>query len=249
MKLNKGLLNASQINGNQLYNILGITLGNEREESIESYSFVTENLILYLDAGQTASYPGTGTTWSDLSVQDNDCFDLISVTYTSGYLLFNGISSEGSLTSTKYNVTYSGKTVFVSAYLAEHMGNNTFRAFLGASSGGRNFNFYLNRDVSGNYILHFSSGGVGGFSSAIPLTPGTWFTAGFTHTTAGLVTYYFNGVSVGTYTQTFFQYLVGSTEHVGRADNFWWGRLGVVTVYKTALSSSEILGNHVSTLN
>ena len=29
MRLNKGLLNASQINGNRLNNILGITLGNE----------------------------------------------------------------------------------------------------------------------------------------------------------------------------------------------------------------------------
>jgi len=26
------------------------------------YSFVTQNLILYLDAGLTASYPGTGTS-------------------------------------------------------------------------------------------------------------------------------------------------------------------------------------------
>ena len=217
-------------------------------KSIDSYSFTTQNMILYLDAGQTASYPGTGTTWSDLSVQDNDATSLYNVTYSSGYLTFNGLDSQGALTSSKYNVTYSGKTVFISAYLAEHMGNNVFRGILGSSAGNRNFNFYLNRDGSGNYRLHFSSGGAGDFSGNIAVTPGTWFTAGFTHTTAGLVTYYFNGVAAGTFTQTFFQYLAGSTEHVGRTDNYWYGRLGVVAVYKAALSASEILGNHRSTI-
>jgi hypothetical protein len=218
------------------------------KKSIDSYYFTTQNTILYLDAGQTASYPGTGTTWSDLSVQDNDATSLYNVTYNAGYMTFNGIDSQGALTSSKYNVTYSGKTVFISAYLAEHMGNNVFRGILGSSAGNRNFNFYLNRDGSGNYRLHFSSGGAGDFSGNIAVTPGTWFTAGFTHTTAGLVTYYFNGVAAGTFTQTFFQYLAGSTEHVGRTDNFWYGRLGVVAVYKAALSASEILGNHRSTL-
>ncbi len=214
---------------------------------IDEYSFTTQNLILYLDAGQTASYPGTGTTWSDLSVQDNDS-TLTGVTYSSGYLLFNGSTSQGTLTSSKYNVAYSGKTVFVSAYLTSHMSNGTFRAFLGASAGSRNFNFYLNRDISGNYRLHFSSGGVGDFSGNIALTPGTWFTVAVTHTTEGLVTYYFNGAAAGSYTQTFFQYMAGSTDFVGRADNYWDGRLGVVAIYKSALSTSEVLGNHRSTL-
>ena len=216
-------------------------------KSIDVYTFVTQNTILYLDAGQTASYPGTGTTWSDLSIQDNDS-TLSNVTYSSGYLIFNGSTSGGLLTSSKYNVVYSGKTIFVSAYLESHMTNNTYRSFLGSSAGSRNFNFYLHRDVSGNYILHFSSGGVGNFSSTIAVTPGTWFTAAVTHTTGGLVTSYFNGVAAGTYTQTFFQYLAGTTEHVGRADNYWYGRLSVIAVYKTVLSASEIFGNHRSTL-
>jgi hypothetical protein len=214
---------------------------------VDTYSFTTQNLILYLDAGQTASYPGTGTTWTDLSVQGNDA-TLSNVTYSAGYLTFNGTTSGGSLTSSDYNVEYSGKTVFVSAYLEADMTNNTFRAFIGSSAGNRNFNFYLNRDISGNYKLHFSAGGVGGFSSNIALTQDTWFTAAITQTTGGAVTYYFNGSAVGTDTNSFSQYLAGTTEHVGRADNFWNGRLGVVAVYKTALSARQILGNHITTL-
>ena len=215
-------------------------------KSIDVYTFVTQNTILYLDAGQTASYPGTGTTWSDLSIQDNDS-TLSNVTYNAGYLTFNGINSGGSLTSSKYNVVYSGKTIFVSAYLEAHMGNNTFRALLGSSAGSRNFNLYVYRDLSGNYQLHYSAGGVGGFSSIISLSPGTWFTAALTHTTGGLGTYYFNGVVAGSENYTFSQYN-SSTENVGRADNYWYGRIAVIVVYKTVLSASEIFGNHRSTL-
>ncbi len=129
------------------------------------------------------------------------------------------------------------------------MVNNTFRAILGSSAGSRNFNFYIHRDVSGNYKLHYSAGGQGGFSiNLTSFTPGTWFTAAVTQTTGGLVSYYFNGQPVGTENYAFSQYL-SSTEGVGGADNFWDGRIGLASVYKVALSSSEILQNHNSVKN
>lgn len=219
----------------------------------ESYdTFITNNTILYLDAGSVSSYPGSGSVWYDLSVQDNDA-TLTNTIYSSvngGYFTFNGVvNSKGALISSKYNVVYSGKTVFVTAYLSSNMINSTFRAILGSSAGSRNFNFYLYRDNIGNYQLHYSAGGQGGFSSNLSFTPGTWFTAAVTHTTGNLVSYYFNGQPVGTGTAAFSQYLSGSTENVAVADNFWDGRIGLASVYKVALSSSEILQNHNSVKN
>jgi hypothetical protein len=209
---------------------------------------ITNNTILYLDAGSTYSYPGSGSVWYDLSVQDNDA-TLTNTTYNSingGYFTFNGVvNSKGALTSSKYNVVYSGKTVFVTAYLSSNMINNTYRAILGSSAGVRNFNFYLYRNISGNYQLHYSANSVGGLSDTLTsFTPGTWFTAAVTQTTGGLMSYYFNGQPVGTGTAAFSQYLSGSTENVAVADNFWDGRIGLASVYKVALSSSEILQNH-----
>ena len=224
-------------------------------------TFITNNTILYLDAGSASSYPGSGSVWYDLSVQDNDA-TLTNITYSSvngGYFTFNGtINSKGSLTSAKYNVTYSGKTVFVTAYLSSDMTNDTYRAFEGSSAGARNFNFYLHRDSSGNYKLHYSVGlnsFQGGFSSNLTsFTPGTWFTAAVTQTTGGLVSYYFNGQPFGTNNAiTFSQYLSSTPpseiDAIGVADNFWDGRIGLASVYKVALSSSEILQNHNSVKN
>ena len=54
---------------------------------------VTDGLVLALDAANTKSYPGSGTTWTDLSGNGNDGTLDNSVTYTSsnsGGLSFDG---------------------------------------------------------------------------------------------------------------------------------------------------------------
>jgi hypothetical protein len=55
-------------------------------------SYITNNLILYLDAGDARSYPGTGTVWTDLSGNGNH-FNVLAAAYNSsgpGYMDFNG---------------------------------------------------------------------------------------------------------------------------------------------------------------
>ena len=59
-------------------------------------SLVTTGLVLNLDAGNSASYAGTGTTWTDLSGRGNNGTLVGGVTYNSsnqGSLVFNGNSS------------------------------------------------------------------------------------------------------------------------------------------------------------
>lgn len=136
--------------------------------------FTTTNMLLYLDAGNLASYPGTGTIWTDLSPNANNATSLTGTTYSSlngGYLSFNGTSGSGSLVANKYNTTYTGKTIFVAGNLTS-ITIGAFRAFLGASAGSRNFNFYMYSPSSGVYQLHYSAGGFGGFSSNLSYTPG-----------------------------------------------------------------------------
>ena len=213
-------------------------------------TLTTTNMLLYLDAGNSASYSVPGaTTWTDLSPNANNATGLTGTTYSSlngGYLSFNG-SGSGSLVSSKYNTTYTGKTVFVAGNLTSNsMINNSYRAMLGSSADNRNFNFYMYRTDTGSYQLHFSAGGGGLLSSNLTYTPGNWFTAAFTQATNGTSVFYLNGQQVNQSSTGFSQYLSPSTEHVGRADNFWNGPLSVVCVYSTALTATQILGNHNS---
>jgi hypothetical protein len=213
---------------------------------------VSSDMLLYLDAGNSASYPGTGTTWTDLSPNANNATGLTGTTYSSlngGYLSFNGTTGSGSLVANKYNPTYTGKTVFVAGNLTS-IGSGTFRAFLGSSAGGRNFNLYMYSPSSGVYQLHYSTGPSGSFSGSfsgnLSYTPGNWFTAAVTQATDGTTIYYLNGQQVSQNTVSFSQFLSGSTENVGRADNFWNGPLPIICVYSTALTATQILGNHNS---
>jgi hypothetical protein len=213
--------------------------------------FYTTDTILYLDAGDPLSYPASdgesGATWYDLSTQSNNA-SLSSVTYSGesmGIMNFDGSSSYGTLTANKYNVVYSGKTVFVAFRMAADMTNDTHRAFLGDPTPAyRDFNFYLNRTADGDYRFHFSSATYGGHSSNLAVTAGQWFIGAVTHTTDGTVKYYLNGELVSTTSQTFSQYTgAGGAEYVGRADNYWNGDIGVIVVYKNALTDEQIAQN------
>ena len=62
---------------------------------------VTDGLVLALDAADTNSYPGSGTTWSDLSGQGN-AGTLVNATYNSsngGYIYFDGTGDDCDLSS------------------------------------------------------------------------------------------------------------------------------------------------------
>ena len=56
-------------------------------------SIVKDNLVLYLDAANTKSYPGSGTTWTDISGKGNDGTLTNGPTFSSdnlGNIVFDG---------------------------------------------------------------------------------------------------------------------------------------------------------------
>ncbi len=77
-------------------------------------SIVTDGLVLHLDAGDTDSYPGSGTTWTDLSGNGNNG-TLVSMdgnNYSSangGYLDFDGSSDyvQGTISSSTFTGPHS----------------------------------------------------------------------------------------------------------------------------------------------
>lgn len=56
-------------------------------------ALITEGLVLHLDAGNGSSYPGSGSTWTDLSPRANHGTLVNTITHSAinpGYLIFNG---------------------------------------------------------------------------------------------------------------------------------------------------------------
>lgn len=62
---------------------------------------ITDGLVLCLDAGNTKSYPGSGTSWTDLSRNGNNATLVNTPTFSSangGVLVFNGTTQYASCT-------------------------------------------------------------------------------------------------------------------------------------------------------
>ena len=217
-------------------------------------SFNGNDALLYLDAGNTTSYPGSGTAWTGLSNNASNATLVNSPPWTSAgtasYFSFNGTGAQyASTTASKFNVVYTGKTVFVAARMTGFT-TGTFRGLFGTNGGTRNFNTYIYSPSSGVYQMHYSAGGGGGFSNNLSLTTNQWFIAAVTQTTGGLVTYYFNGQTVGTNTGvTFIQYAANNGEYVALCDNYWYGDIGVCAVYGRALTANEITQNYTAIRN
>jgi hypothetical protein len=67
---------------------------------------VTDGLVLCLDAGNTKSYPGTGTTWTDLIGNSNATL-INSPTFVNNVFTFNGINNYAQTSSVNTQLEYS----------------------------------------------------------------------------------------------------------------------------------------------
>lgn len=217
-------------------------------------TLIITDLLLYLDADNPASYPGTGNIWYDLSTNVNNGTisnnQMANTASTPKKFTFDGTTGTNvSFNTAKFNVTYTGKTVMFAAKMdANSFGANSYRALFGSSSG-RNFNFYLMQSGSG-YKLHFSTASASWanegswFSDVVQLAIGQWYVFAFTHD-ATSARFFLNGQLVGTTTgTTILQYQTTPDERLGGGDNYWKGDINTALIYKRGLSNAEILQNY-----
>lgn len=207
-------------------------------------TIATDGLLMYLDPAVNRSYSG-GSTLKDLSLNNNNgTFSSPAPVYytTPRRLNFNGTGSQYiSINSAKLNTPYSGKTIMVAARMDASFGTSLFRGLFG-SAGERNFNFYVYHDGVG-YQMHFSAGSYGTFSNYLPITTGQWVVLAATQNET-TTTYYLNGVNVGSAAMPLAQYITTTAESIGKTDNYWWGDIGAVMIYKRCLSETEIIQNY-----
>jgi hypothetical protein len=218
-------------------------------------TLITTDLLLYLDADNPASYPGSGNgnTFYDLSANLNhgtlSTSAIANTASTPKKFTFNGTAGTNvRFDPAKFNVPYTGKTVVIAAKMDANFGTNLYRGLFGSSTPQRNFNFYVYQNGSG-YQLHFSSynsaGNIGGgwLSDVLQLATGQWYVFAITQD-ANSVRFFVNGQLVGASTgTTILQYQSTPDERLGNTDNYWYGDINTALIYKRGLSNAEILQN------
>lgn len=219
-------------------------------------NIITDGLVLHLDAGNTSSYPGTGTIWNDLTGNGNNGTLTNGVTYLTnngGVMSFDGVNDYIEIGSTGqgplYDIGTGDFTVnmwcakdrtstygwFISNFDSA-VGGFAMGAWADTTSlywriypdGWTDSGYNISSDLSfHNYTLTRNSGTVDVYVDAI-LVDGA--NAGFTGTLSSeLVPTYLGGRSDGYQNQP------------------WNGNIGSVHIYNRTLSANEVLQNYNAT--
>ena len=212
---------------------------------------VTDGLVLCLDAASKRSYPGTGTTWTDLKGGNNGTltngptFDASN----GGSIVFDGSDDRVDCTSPPEIDSISEITMIA---WVRYSGIGTYPKIM---SRGHQAATDLNRGVNNN-DLHFfyanssqvtHSDYFSGTTGSINLSSG-WVCVAVT--SGNVVKFYKNSDlvytsgSVTTNTGTGSTLVLGNRPGGGRNFN---GKMGVATIYNRALSADEIRQNYLAT--
>jgi hypothetical protein len=216
---------------------------------VHSPSIVTNGLVLYLDAANPKSYPGTGTGWSDLSGLGNNGTLINGVTYSNanlGTFTFDGVDDR---ITTPLSTAFQDFTICVWFF---HNGNGSVKQRLIDKSAQNGFWIGKLAGGFGGGIKEFTTEGRPGQQTITPLGRGISLTdnqwhylafrrQGTTHTIFGDgITNTISGTVTGTALDSTQMQIGEAIENNGVVFN---GNIPVVKVYNRALQDSEILQN------
>ncbi len=207
----------------------------------QSPTLVFENLTLRLDAGNSDSYPGSGTTWTDIAGTAQNITLVNSPTYTSGtpaYFTFNGSNQRGSGTGAVLSSTSYTKSVWF--YLNSYADNN-----LVSSETGGHYMFF-----GGGTKMYAGNSNWAGFpnnlQSVTTFSLSTWYNATITFNTTDGMKLYVNGTLDTTYTAVKTAYTGDGSTNIASysTGNLLNGRISKVYCYNRSLTAAEVLQNY-----
>ena len=224
---------------------------------------VTNGLVLALDAGNTKSYPGSGTTWTDLSGRGNTATLINGPTYSSANI--GTINLDG---TDDYSTTYNDSNVFVddnsltvSIFANINEASKTGRGGLVSSQryqgepdpGGYGLCIFDGTQLCVNLTKRIS----GVDNSYEGLCAFTYIRQQFKYysftynNSTKTVTTYMNGVQQATSTNASYGWTLNTTNRTTRIGINWqggWGtyynmKIGAVHIHNRALTAAEIAQN------
>lgn len=239
--------------------------------SASNCNIITNGLVLYLDAGNPASYSGSGNTWNDLSGYNHHGTLLNNPTFNSadgGEIIFDGINDYVSIPYTQTNVTsYTIEVWYKSTDNYDSTNNGLGKSFVsnrGAEwGGGISLDlglqpFYGNSGSAwfgaqgDEYINQIQSNDTNFNNGSWRQLVGVFTQEANTQVTTNSFKLYANGVEIGANSSAL-QYSgqnspltgLGPTHlmYVEAWNTYTLGSLAVVRIYSKALTSSEILQN------
>ena len=220
---------------------------------IHSPRIVTDGLALCLDAGNTKSYPGSGTTWTDLSGNGRNFTWSSSPSYTSGsipYFSTLGNRCTGPASNSFGINNTSGYTIFLISMQNALATSSAFKFYKNNVSGGSSRGIFCHCTWSDDNV-YFDQGGCCGSDTRTSVASGgsqTWniwtfrridnsSTRSISKNGTTLVT---NTASATTIDLDSRGVDLGGSDEYGGNSSTWNARLGGFIVYNRGLTDNEI---------
>lgn len=221
---------------------------------------IADGLIISLDAAQRRSYPGSDTTWTDLSGKGNNFTLTNGPTFNSsngGAIVFDGTNDfTYGAASNSFGIGQNF-TLEIVATVASIAGYTTQWGFWFGSSGGQDRGISAHLKEDSQYITNsvvFDTMGydtVNGnrisYSPAPALNTINWYAFRYRNTTTPYKNIFLNGSSVansGTNTPTAISLSTDTAKVPGNAYNIWFnGTIFLFRMYNRALSDTELTQN------
>jgi hypothetical protein len=207
---------------------------------------VTSGLVLYLDAANTKSYPGSGTTWTDLSGNGNNGTLANGPTYSSangGQIVFDG-SDDNAITSASVG-TVSAATFLV--WLKRNGSQILFTGILfNRTPSANGLNFY---DTTHNIGYHWNNAiSTYNWNSGLTVPDAVWCMCAISISSTSATAYLCQSSGITSATNsvshasaTFGIFNIGLDPQI--ASRCFKGSISSTMIYNRALSADEVAQN------
>ena len=237
------------LNGNKLFS----TSIGPKGEVIKQLS--TDGLVLHLDAGNKNSYGGSGTTWTDLSGNNNtatmfgtvplltdtsQCFDFATATGASAPSSTLGFTFASNMISTTGNFT-------ISTWI-KNPNTSVGQMGLFSNAGGAD-GYRFGVGTNGIYYLIGPTYTEGGLAFSSTLSTSIWHNVSAVFNRSGTsILLYLNGVFQSSVTIPSQSAMQNGAPGIVRSNccGIYTGKLSTFMIYNAALNASQLLQNYNS---
>ena len=206
---------------------------------------VTDGLVIALDAGNTKSYPGSGTTWKNIAPEGPFGDATLK---TSASLNTYSSNNGGYFSLPRAYMTNPGSspfTTFTYSVWCRTPNLSSYQSMI--DQGNDNFLFTLSDD---SLMIYDPNEDVPGlkFNAAVD----TWYNFVATHTHTGPISFYIDGELVHTSSSSYstshtfanWSFGAGSVDSTVDGNEVWDGFISSISIYNRSLTAAEVQQNY-----
>lgn len=217
-------------------------------------NIITDGLVFAVDAANPSSYPGSGTTWKDQTINQNNGTLTNGPTFDSangGSIVFDGTNDYVDFGTNIFTNYLSGATQFTCMFWCKKDAGNK-QALMGSWQHTTRDGFFLQWYLNGTLYFGVSNGGSNNATVTVNWEDRWFCLAGVFNGSLtnnnrnkiyvdGNLTSYTPGTHITSFTTDVSELQIGSLQNYSTYTD---GNMGPVQIYNRALSASEVLRNY-----